>query len=140
MGRAMGDYAAIQNQINRYTDAVNRRDWAVFPAIYAKNASWEGLGLKLKFEGLEAITEGLSKIVEAMEAFVQMNSPAVIEIEGDRAFARSTIHEHWDEPSKGTRTDIYGRYEDQLVKIGDAWMFEARRFFPISRRTIPIDA
>ena len=135
----MSELAAIQNQINRYTDAVNRRDWSVFLAIYAKDASWEGLRLKLKFEGLAAITDGLSKIVEAMEVFVQMNSPAVIEVDGDRAFARSTIHEHWDIPAEGTRTDIYGRYEDELVKIAGAWMFQARRFHPISRRTIRIE-
>jgi ketosteroid isomerase-like protein len=135
----MSELPAIQNQINRYTDAVNRHDWAVFPAIYARDATWEGLGLKLKFEGLVAITKGLSEIVEAMVAFVQMNSPAVIEVSGDRAFARSTIHEHWDVPAEGTRTDIYGRYEDELVKIDGQWMFRARRFHPISRRTIKID-
>ena len=135
----MSELAAIQNQINRYTDAVNRRDWSVFPAIYAEDATWEGLGLKLKFAGLAAITEGLSEIVEGFAVFVQMNSPAAIEVDGDRAFARSTIHEHWDTPADGTRTDVYGRYEDELVKIGGRWMFQARRFHPTSRRTIRIE-
>ena len=62
MGRPMSELPAIQNQINRYTDAVNRHDWSVFPAIYATDATWYGLGLKLKFEGIEAITKGRSGV------------------------------------------------------------------------------
>ena len=135
----MSELAAIQNQINRYTDAVNRRDWSVFPTIYAEDATWEAVGLNLRFEGLKAITQGLSEIVEAMTVFVQMNSPAVIEVHGDHALARSTIHELWDVPAEGARTDIYGRYEDELVKVTADWMFQSRRFVPISRRTIRIE-
>ena len=59
--------------------------------------------------------------------------------ESARRAVISTIHEHWDIPAEGKRTDIYGRYEDELVKVDGTWMFQARRFHPTSRRSIRIE-
>jgi ketosteroid isomerase-like protein len=137
----MGEWRAIQQQLNRYTDAVNRRDWAVFPKLYAGDAIWEGTGaLTMRFEGLEAITRGFAGIIDPMSMFVQMNAPAVIDVRGDHASARSTIHELGDVPADGTRFELYGRYEDELVRRDGAWLFSHRRFIPITRQTGPIPA
>src|SRR5262245_22584850 len=96
----MSELAAIQSQISRYTDAVNTGNWADFPAIYAEDATWEGVGLGLRFEGLAGITAGLSKIVGAMSMFAQLNCPAVIRYDGgDRASARTTIYETGEDAS-----------------------------------------
>jgi ketosteroid isomerase-like protein len=135
----MSDLAAIQNHINRYTDAVNRRDWDAFPKIFAEDATWEGIGIDLKFKGLKAITKGISGIVDAMSWFVQMNAPALIIPYGDRAVARSAIHELGDVPKTGMHFDVYGRYEDELVKIRGFWRFKRRVFIRISRKETPID-
>src|SRR5690242_12444183 len=118
----MGKRRAIQQQLNRYTDAVNRRDWGAFASVYAEDAIWEGLGdLVMRFEGRDAITLGFVQIIEPMSMFVQMNAPAVIELDGDRAMARSTIHELGDVPAEGTRFELYGRYEDELVRHKGEW-------------------
>jgi ketosteroid isomerase-like protein len=34
----MGKRRQIQHQLNRYSDAVNRRDWKAFAAFYAEDA------------------------------------------------------------------------------------------------------
>jgi ketosteroid isomerase-like protein len=135
----MSERPAIQDCISRYTDAVNRRDWAVFPTIFAADARWQAIGMDIAFDGLEAITRGLSGIVDAMSLFVQMNTPAVIDIDGDRATARSTIYEFGDNQAQGTRFEAYGRYEDELVARDGRWMFTSRRFVRILRKEGPIE-
>jgi uncharacterized protein (TIGR02246 family) len=131
--------AAVQDQLNRYTDAVNRRDWDAFATLYAPDALWEGAGgLDMRFEGREAITRGFAAIIEPMSMFVQMNTPAVIEFRDGRAFARTTIHELGDVPAEGSRFELYGRYEDELVNSGGLWLFQARRFILMTRQTRPI--
>jgi uncharacterized protein (TIGR02246 family) len=135
----MGKRRQIQHQLNRYSDAVNRRDWAAFAALYAEDAIWQGTGaLAMRFEGREAITRGFAGIIDPMSMFVQMNAPAVIDVRGDRASARSTLHELGDVPADGTRFELYGRYEDELVRRDGAWLFHHRRFVPVTRQTGPI--
>jgi len=137
----MGKRRDIQHQLNRYTDAVNRRDWRAFASVYARDAIWEGLGdLVMRFEGRDAITLGFLEIIEPMSMFVQMNAPAVIEVHGDRASAWSTIHELGDVPAQGTRFELYGRYEDELVRHKGEWLFRHRRFAPVTRQITPIPA
>jgi hypothetical protein len=135
----MSQLPAIQIAISRYTDAVNSRNWAAFPKIFAEDASWEAIGLDIRFDGLAAITQGLSTIVNDMSRFVQINTPAVIELEGDRASARSTIYELGEYDGPGTFFEAYGTYEDELVKVKNGeWRFQSRRFVRIIRKEGPI--
>jgi hypothetical protein len=135
----MSELAAIQVQISRYTDAINRRDWGVFPEIYAADAHWEAVGEGISFDGLAAITEGLSGLAGAMSYLVQSNAPAVIEVAGDRATARSTMHEIWALPAEGIKADVHGYYDDELARIDGRWMFTSRRFNFLHRAITPID-
>ena len=134
----MSQLPAIQVHISRYTDAVNSRNWAAFPKIFAVDASWEAIGLDIRFEGLKSITQGLSKIVGDMSRFVQMNTPAVIEQNGDRASARSTIYELGEYDADNSMFEAYGTYEDELVMVNGEWRFQSRCFVRIIRRTGPI--
>jgi ketosteroid isomerase-like protein len=135
----MSELAAIQSQISRYTDAVNSRNWDDFPSIFAEDASWEAIGLDIRFDGRPAITKGLSGIVGAMSSFVQMNCPAVINYTGgDRASARSTMYEIGEDETSGTQFEAYGRYEDELVRLDGRWLFRSRRFVRLVRKEGPI--
>src|SRR4051812_8931961 len=40
----MAKRGKIQQLLNRYSDAVTRRDWGAFAIIYAEDAVWEGTG------------------------------------------------------------------------------------------------
>jgi uncharacterized protein (TIGR02246 family) len=137
----MGKRGKIQQLLNRYSEAVTRRDWSGLAALYAEDAVWEGTGkLDMRFEGRQAIAQGFAGIIEPMSMFVQMNAPAVIEVHGDRASARSTIHELGDVPAEGTRFELYGRYQDELVRHKGEWLFHHRRFVGITRQVSPIPA
>jgi len=131
----MSELAAIQSQISRYTDAVNSRNWDDFPSIYAQDASWEAIGLDIRFDGCDVIIKGLSGIVGAMSSFFQMNCPAVIRYTGgDRASARSAIYEIGEYASEGTQFEAYGRYEDELIRLDGQWLFQSRRFVRLVRK------
>ena len=108
----MSELAAIQSQISRYSDAVNSRNWGDFPQIFAEDASWEAIGMDIRFDGRDAITKGLSGIVGAMSSFVQMNCPAVMDYtNGDRASARSTIYEIGEYESQGSYPEAIAEWE-----------------------------
>jgi hypothetical protein len=130
----MSELAEIQSQISRYTDAVNSRNWADFPAIFAEDASWQAIGMDIRLDGLAAITAGLSAIIDAMSMFVQMNCPAVIQLRGDRASARSTMYEIGENAAEGTQFEAYGRYEDELVRVDGQWLFHSRCFVRLARK------
>ena len=134
----MSQLPAVQVHISRYTQAVNSRDWAAFARIFAKDARWEAIGLDIRFDGLDAITKGLSRIVGGMSRFVQMNTPAAIDLAGDHATARSTIYELGEYDEQGTAFEAYGTYEDELIMMDDEWRFRSRRFVRILRREGPI--
>jgi ketosteroid isomerase-like protein len=135
----MNDESAIQLQLNRYSDAVSRRDWDAFRTVYTEDAIWQGVDrFNMRFDGIDAIIEAFSRMIDPMSMYVQMNSPSVIQVDGNTAFSRTTIHELGDIPYAGVRFIVYGRYEDNLVKRDNVWLLHRRTFFPITRQTEPI--
>jgi len=124
----MSEHMAVQQVITRYCDAVTRRDWAALAAVFAPHATWDVFGhVTFHFQG-DALVPGIRGIVESTGALVQMNAPALIEIDGERATARSTIYELGTNLGKTQRFEEPGVYEDVLEKIDGQWKFVSRRF------------
>jgi len=124
----MSEYMAVQTVITRYCDAVTRRDWAALADLFAPDATWDVIGhVTFHFAGADVVP-GIRGIVESTGSLVQINTPALIEIDGDRATARSTIYELGTDKEKAHRFEEPGLYEDVLTKIGGKWKFSARRF------------
>jgi hypothetical protein len=59
-----------------------------------------------------------------------MNSPAIIEVDGDRATAHSIIRECGKYAGRQTCLEVLGLYDDELVRTADGWRF-ARRVFTV---------
>src|SRR5579862_8604170 len=87
------DEWAVQRVINAYAQSTGRGDWEPVVALFLPDASWEIPHLDLKFEGLEAIRGALAMLSADLEYVLQLNSPALITIDGDVAHARSGIRE-----------------------------------------------
>jgi hypothetical protein len=131
----------VQNHLNRYTCAVNRRDWQELGAVFSERGVWECAGPPdLKFDGREAIVGGLRRSITNAKMLVQLNSPACIQIEGQHVSARSTMHEVADFPSQGSRCEVFGMYEDSLTNKNGVWLFESRRFTIIDLRNIKAES
>ena len=130
--QALGDRIAIRDVIDRYSDAVTRRDWPNVGATFHDDAVWSvGGGFNLEYRSRENIEAGLRASVSAFEFLVQMTHSVVIELDGRRARARTLVHEVGRGPGQTTGLFLLGFYEDALSRREGRWAFDSRRFEPI---------
>ena len=61
--------------------------------------------------------------LEPYTYFVQINAPAVINVDGDRANARSVIRECAKLKDKDEANEVLGFYNDELVRTPEGWKF-----------------
>ena len=131
------DEAAIVALANRYTDAVNNRDWVRYRACWTDDAVWDlGAPVNQKKEGVEAIMAEVQRAVGAMDLFVQMNhAVAVLSVDGDRASARATLNEIGH--VKPENRDLLGGaagmfilaiYTDDLRRTPEGWRYARRTY------------
>lgn len=128
------DHLAIRSLLDRYTDALNRRDWTVIESVFASDGAWDAGGpnmgpMAFRFEGAANVANGIRGMVDPLPLLVQSNHAPVVNVDGDRATATSTINEMVLAPGATQRTTIWGMYFDQIVKQADGeWRFKERRF------------
>jgi hypothetical protein len=124
----MTDHTAIQDVITSYCDSISRRDWQQLGSLFAPEAAWEVIGgPAFRFAG-DGIAPGIRGIVESTGFIVQINAPALITIEGERATARTTLYEFGETLDKKTRFEEPGIYDDVLARSNGRWLFVSRRF------------
>jgi hypothetical protein len=68
-----------------------------------------------------------------------MPSPALIEVKGDRATTAFTVNESGDMKSTNQYFCMFGRYNDEVVKVKGKWLFQARRFTILNLRMTPLN-
>lgn len=118
------DLAALRALHDRYADAVNRVDAEAWGALWAEDARWDLMGMKV--EGRDAIVT-LWKGAMAGFSFVGFFSQVgALAVSGDRAEGRVWTHEMLVD-ADGERRPL-GRYDDQYVKREEAWLFQSRNF------------
>jgi ketosteroid isomerase-like protein len=128
----------IRALADRYTDAVNHRDWKTYEACWTEDAIWElGAPVHQRKVGRPAIMEEVKRAVGAMDLFVQMTHAGVIlSVEGDRARARWTLNEigrirpeHRGLLGAADGMVILATYTDELVRAHDGgWRFAKRDY------------
>ena len=134
------DRLAIQDLINRYSDAVTRADWDQCEAVFAPDAAWES-PLGLRFESRAAFLEVL-RSTTSTDLLIQTPHSSVITLIGpDRAKATSTIHElsrgvvpansKLGKAGAEINVDQFGIYYDDLARIDGLWKFTRRVFVPV---------
>ena len=130
--------AAIRSLADRYTDAVNQRDWDTVADTWAEDGVWElGAPVSRREKGRAAIMEEVQRAVGAMAFFLQMpHAFTLLSLEGDRAQARVTLHEiakikpeNLDLMNGATGMSIHAVYTDDLRRDADGhWRFVQRRY------------
>jgi ketosteroid isomerase-like protein len=123
----MSEHIAIQTLISRYSNAVTRRDWPAIAETFAADATWEAVGgpQPMKFVGAQ-VGPGIKAAIEWTSSLIQLITPSVIEIKGDRAAAHCNIHEFGEMADKKSHFEASGTYDDVLSKVGGNWRFESR--------------
>ena len=136
---SINDPYEIQSVISRYTNCVNRRDWTVLPAIFAKDAVWTAPAVPdATFEGLAAICQGIPALVAGTTSLIQLNTPSDIAIMGEEATAQCSIRETGSMAAEGIRFEAHGIYDDKLIHVNGAWRFAHRTFTLIENYFSPI--
>lgn len=130
---ALRDEAAVRHVIEGYADAVTRRDAQAYGAMYAPEAVWVvGPPIDRRVEGREAIVAELSGEIARLDFFVFTVGNIVISISGDVATSRSTVHEVGraaeGAPPGLPAMEVHARYDDELRREGDHWVFTKRHY------------
>lgn len=124
----MSDEVAIQQTLNAYSVAASLGDHVAMADTYLPDGVWEIPGIDTRLEGREAIIAGADAITGAIEYMVQLNSPAVIKVDGDTATAQCVIRECGKYAGRNTSLEVLGLYDDKLVRTPDGWKFAERIF------------
>jgi ketosteroid isomerase-like protein len=135
----MSDDFSIQQTISRYAEGASRGDWVQVLSTYMPDGVWEISSFGAKFEGHQAIQDALRQFSDPMDYIVQINGPALMQIKGDTATARSVIRECGKYAGRNEGLEVLGFYADKLLRTPGGWKFTHRVFelrgmhnFPLS--------
>jgi len=139
-GTKVQEELAIQKVINTYSQAASLGEWDRALATYLPDAVWDIPNLGMKLEGRDAIRSTLIAFMDTMDYVLQINTPALIEVSGDTATARSGIRECGKTKGKEEGFEFLGMYVDRLVRTAEGWKFEERIFDGIGTHYFPLVA
>ncbi len=130
---------AIRDMIERYSDALNQRDFQLVAGMFTPQGEWRAAApYNITLIGAQ-IGESMSAMLKNYEFLFQMTHSIVIEsYTGDSACARTAIREVGQAKDGATGLDTFGIYEDDLVYTGQGWRFARRHFTPVFISTAPL--
>ena len=122
----MSDEVAIQQTLNRYSEGASRRDWDQAVATFVPDGIWEVPAVGARHQGHAAIREAMGGLVSSFAYMVQINAPAVITVDGNKAKARTMIREFGKFANRPQSLEILGIYSDELARTPEGWKFIRR--------------
>jgi len=134
----MLDEIAIQQTLNKYSEGASRADWKQVMSTFTPDGIWEIPALQARYQDHSVIQNVMAAFVGQMAYFVQVNSPAIITVDGDKATARSVIRECGKFADRDEALEVLGRYEDELVRTPAGWKFARRVFRAAGKHTFAL--
>jgi ketosteroid isomerase-like protein len=126
------DRFLIRELIDRYSYAVNERDWPAFESCFSEDAVWDvGKPFDFRVQGRSSIVEIARTKISEQDYVIQTPHATVIWLEGDRARAHSTVMEVVSAGGGATGIHMFGTYADELIRSGHGWSF-ARRVYRVT--------
>ncbi len=126
------DTEAIRSLLIQYGRALDKRDFAAYGRLFAKDGTWKGgMGMATSPENIQKmVSDGFSKMpAELYQDSNHVMTSMDIDVHGDTATAWS----RWLWVVKGAdgkpRTERGGHYEDVLVRENGQWKFKSRQAF-----------
>ena len=117
--------ALIRERFETYSAAVIRQDAQDYLACWTEDGRRTGTGGECSGKDeLHAHWHGIFDAIEQMVFFTQLAS---IDVDGDRATARSYCLEIMKLRAGGGR-QLVGEYADELVRVGGEWLFAHRHY------------
>ena len=134
----MNDEYAIQRTINIYSQEASLLNWDKVLPLYLPDAVWSVPHLGIRRQGHDEIRAQLDEFASWMEFVLQANSPAVIDISGDTATARSSAKESGKFKARDEGFEFIFMYADKLKKTADGWKFAERTVEFIGMNSFPL--
>ncbi len=129
MGDSMlADELAVRALIERYADAVNRRDATDWAALWTEDGVWEVFGTEIK--GRDAVVGTWSAAMKGFSFVFHVVHSAVIEVEGDHAKARWSVSEQLID-AQGKPGILLALYHDDYRREMGVWQIARRRLQPL---------
>jgi ketosteroid isomerase-like protein len=127
------DRFLLRELIERYSYAVNARDWPTLADCFTEKGIWDvGPPFNFRPEGRAAVVKLISETVEQFDYVLQMPHASMIWVDGDRARAHTTLQELARAPEGKGGIQLLGTYADRMVREADSWRFEQRVFRPVN--------
>ncbi len=134
----MSDEFSIQQTLSTYCLAASSRDWDLILTVFTPDAVWEVPSLGAKFHGHQAIREGFIALTSTTQYIVQVNAPALIQVDGDTATARALMRECGRHMDRDEVFEIHGIYTDRLARTAEGWKFTHRKLAVLARHSYPV--
>ncbi|MFP6654293.1 MAG: nuclear transport factor 2 family protein [Myxococcota bacterium] len=124
----IADELAIRELVDRYADAIVRRDEEAWRATWAADGEWHILGECVR--GHAALVEKWNALMSGLPFVHQIASGGLVEFEGDHARGRFYVNEYAT-LLDGTGLLMLGVYFDRYVFETADWVFSSRRIHPL---------
>ena len=125
----LSDRAEIQDLIVGYSYAVDSHDWDALDDIFAAGATLDFTATGGERGDLPTIKAWFDKVLNLFAGHQHLVAASRIEIDGDRATARTLCHNPMWREQDGTTQVLYVGlwYVDALVRTEDGWRISDRR-------------
>ena len=134
------DYVAITRLQNAYADAVTRRAWSEFDAMFLAGAPVRVDTVTnpvIELAGPKEVGDFIGDAVERFEffEFVPLSTRVELRVAGDadRATARLYICELRQDAASGRATQAFGVYQDEYRRVDGRWWFARRDYQSLAR-------
>jgi ketosteroid isomerase-like protein len=128
MSEPREDDLAIRALIERYADAVNRRDAQDWAALWSDDGVWEVFGQRIT--GRDAVVAAWTAAMRGFSFVFHVVHSAVIDVEVDAARARWSVSEQLVD-ARGVPGLLLALYHDEYRRESGAWRIVRRRLEPL---------
>jgi 3-phenylpropionate/cinnamic acid dioxygenase small subunit len=124
----ISDRLEIEQLLIRYCYAIDQRDWDAYRSVYTEDAVIDDVSAG-PGNSVDQMVEFLSSALEKVVLIQHAISTSLVEIDGDRASARTICHCPVVLDRGDGRTEMFFQglwYVDDLVRTRDGWRIARR--------------
>ena len=127
----MSDEDEIRNLLGSYCEVMDAADWASLGALFADGelSAENGAVVAAGSDAVRQLYERGTKLYDGSPCTRHITANSIIEVDGDRATARSSYVVFQQADGIDLQPIITGRYRDEFSRGEHGWRFARRTFF-----------
>jgi 3-phenylpropionate/cinnamic acid dioxygenase small subunit len=127
--RELSDRIQIQDLLTRYAAAIDKKDWKLLDACFTPDAHLDYTSAGGTKGPYPEVRQWLEKALAAFPVTVHFISNSTVELEGDRARARTYVINPMGFPNPDGSLHMFtvgAYYNDELVRTDEGWRIAKR--------------